>query len=87
MVTRFFKALMAGKSLTNVAAWKNAQTAVNSVTVVLTFVLYLVRDKFEMTEEDIKLFAGVVVTLVGLFNTYLINATSEKVGIPQGGNE
>ncbi len=84
MVTKFFKALMAGKSLSKAEEWKNVQTAVNSVTVILTFLLYLFKDKVSMTEGDIELLAGVIVTLVGLFNTYLVNATSKKVGFPQG---
>lgn len=87
MVTKFFSALMAGKSLGNLSTWKNTQTAVNAVTVVLTFLLYMFKDKIDMSVEDVEKLAAVVVTIVGLFNTYLINATSEKVGIPKGGEE
>ena len=74
------KALKAGSSLANPATWKNAQTAANAIAVLVVFVLSFF--SIDMAEKDIISLSGVIVTLVGLFNAYVTNATSKKVGLP-----
>lgn len=75
------KALKAGESLKSAKAWKNRQTAMNAITVILVFVVSFFPDTIKIPEENVIEIAGVIVSVVGLINTYFVNATSKKVGV------
>ncbi len=75
------KALKAGESLKNMETWKNRQTAMNAVTVLIVFIVSFFPDTVKVTEEQATEISGAIVTIVGLVNVYFVNATSKKVGV------
>lgn len=83
-ITDMFKVLRVGERLTKAETWKNRQTLINVLSTALGLVVVFFPDLVNVSEEDIISVATGIAVVVGAVNTYLINATSKKVGIPQG---
>jgi hypothetical protein len=81
-VRKAFVAMKAGERLSHAAAWKKTQTAVNSVTAILALLVTFLPEQYNIATDDITVVAGIVVSIVTLFNTYVTTATSRKVGFP-----
>lgn len=82
IVKQFFEALMAGKRLSNAAAWKNAQNAINLLAVIIGFAVSFLPEQFAFGESDITALATAAAIIgAAIVNGYLTVATSKKVGI------
>ncbi len=77
LVLHGFDALKAGKSLNNVAAWKNVQV-VGSLLAALLGIAASLGYNFGLTDQQIY---GLAAGIAALVNGYLTLATSKKVGI------
>lgn len=72
-------ALKAGEELKNPAVWKNRQSLMNIFLVILGVVPVFI--DINITDAELNSIAFGLVTLVGVINTYITNATSKKVGL------
>lgn len=80
---KYFEALQAGRELSNPATWKNRQTTINLLVVVLGVIAAIARalGAFDVSDELIAEVSVIVAALLGLANAYLVPATSKKVGL------
>lgn len=74
-------ALNRGEELTHAELWKDRQTAVNTL-VALLGALAVFLPPGTLSHDDVLALAGGAAALGGLFNAYLTNATSARVGLP-----
>ena len=74
------KAVNAGEMLKDPAVWKNRQMTMNLVGIIVGIIPQFV-DNVELTQADANAISYGVTVLLGVVNTYLTAATSEKVGI------
>jgi len=74
------KAIQAGESLKDPAAWKNKQQLMNALTIILGVVPTFI--DIDLAEADINAISYGVATGVAVVNLYLTAATSTKVGLP-----
>ena len=72
-------AVKAGECLKNPATWKNNTMLMNTLVVIIGSIPTFI--EFPMTDGQINSIAYGVVTVVGLYNTYIHAATSTKVGL------
>jgi hypothetical protein len=72
----WWQVLYKGYELSNAAAWKNVQNAIN----VIAGILFIVVQSYQLPidKDMVNLLAGGIVALVNIFLTV---ATSEKVGL------
>ena len=77
LVLHGFDALKAGKSLNNVAAWKNVQV-IGSFLAALLGIAASLGYNFGLTDQQIY---GLAAGIAALVNGYLTLATSKKVGL------
>ncbi len=73
------RVLRAGESLKNPAAWKDTQMTMNAVLVILGAIPQFV--DISVTDSQLNAISYGVVALLGVLNTYLTAATSDKVGV------
>lgn len=73
------KAVKAGESLKDPAAWKNKQILMNALLIIIGVISKFI--KIELSEAEINSISFGFVTLAGVVNTYLTAATSDKVGV------
>lgn len=73
------KALKAGESLKDPATWKNRQLLMNILSILVATGLKFAG--LAIPEADINAIIYGIVILITTINTYLIPATSEKVGV------
>jgi hypothetical protein len=83
MIVKIFDAMRAGRELSNPAAWKNRQTTINLLVVLLSAAAYLINilSGKAIPDEVVKGAAEVIAIILGLVNAYLTTATSKKVGL------
>jgi hypothetical protein len=77
------KALQAGEELKNPATWKNRQTTVSLLLVLLGLGSNIAKSFFNIDLPDsvIADIAEMLAIILGLANAYFVNATSKKVGV------
>lgn len=83
MIGKIFEAVQAGKELSNPEIWKNRQTTMNMLVVLLSGSAYLASLLGGVTvPQDVVTGAAEAIAIVlGLINAYLTTATSKKVGL------
>ena len=84
LLMSFFQVLKAGEQLSDVVFWKNTQSIVGSITVILGFVVMLLRmwrPDIIVPDDVLAEWALGIATVLGGFNKFLTLATSKKVGI------
>jgi hypothetical protein len=76
----WWQVLYKGYALSNAAAWKNVQNAIN----VIAGILFVIVQSYNLPidKDMVNLLAGGIVAIVNIFLTV---ATSEKVGFNIGG--
>lgn len=77
------KALEVGEELKNPEQWKNKQdtaTKVSAVIAAIITVAKLAGYDLPVDDEQLVVIVGVVASILGLANSYMIKATSKKVG-------
>lgn len=79
------RVLRAGESLKNPAAWKDTQMTMNAVLVILGAIPQFV--DINVTDSQLNAISYGVVAFLGVLNTYLTAATSNKVGLPAKGKD
>jgi uncharacterized membrane protein len=80
MLIKAWKAMRAGEILANPEKWKNRQALINALAAILSFGVLVT--PLDIEPQDIILLAGALATILGLVNSYMTVATSEKVGLP-----
>ncbi|UOA07794.1 hypothetical protein [Methylobacter sp. S3L5C] len=73
------RALQAGESLADPAAWKNKQLCVNAILAILYLLVKFL--PVELSPDDLDAIASSIALIGGLINSYLTVATSDKVGL------
>lgn len=89
MFTEFIEVLKKGNILKNPETWKNRQLVVNSIGVIIGFLLAaanLVGYKVTLDAESIASIGGAVWAIVSLFNSWVTVASTDKIGLPNNGN-
>jgi hypothetical protein len=88
MLTEFIEVLRKGNVLKNPETWKNRQLVVNSLGVIVGFVV-AVANAFGLPvlldPESIAAVGGTVWAIVSLFNNWATVATTEKIGLSNPG--
>lgn len=74
------RVLRAGESLKDPKGWKEKQMVFNAVLVILGAIPQFIN--IDVSESDLNAISYGVATAMGLLNTYLTVATSDKVGLP-----
>jgi hypothetical protein len=77
----WWQVIYKGYELSNAAAWKHVQNAINVVAGILFFVVQ--NYQLPIDKDMVNLLAGGIVAVV---NIILTIATSKKVGLPTGGD-
>lgn len=76
-------ALQKGKVIANASSWKNGQITVNILSGFLAALLAVGSNfglQLSLTEEETTMIAGIIVSLMGAYNTGVTLISSEKVG-------
>lgn len=87
MLIDLFRALQAGKELTNAATWKKTQLWTSNLTVLLGCAVSLAAalgHPLPIGPEQITALVSGLAVLVGLFNSYATVATTTRLGLPPG---
>jgi hypothetical protein len=85
MFTDVIEVLRKGNILKNPETWKNRQLAVNSIGVIVGFVVAIsnmMGYKVFLDAESIASIGGTVWALVSMFNSWVTVASTEKIGLP-----
>jgi hypothetical protein len=85
MLTEFIEVLRKGNILKNPETWKNRQLVVNSIGVIVGFVVAVANAfglPLMLDPESIAAIGGAVWAIVSLFNNWATIATTTKIGLP-----
>lgn len=77
-ISKAFTALKAGESLANPATWKSVQLLGNALTVVLTFGVLFIPQKYAVSQEQVNGIVAGIVSFAGVWNSYFTKATTTK---------
>lgn len=73
------RVLRAGESLKDPKGWKEKQIVFNAVLIILGAIPQFIN--IDVSESDLNAISYGIATVMGLLNTYLTAATSDKVGM------
>lgn len=87
-IKMFWRALHAGEQLSNSATWKNRQSAVSAIIVLLGIIApWMGKMGITISADDLAAIAGGIAAIGGMLNMAAVAATSRKVGLPTGNRD
>lgn len=84
MLAEFTNALKAGEEISNPTVWKDRQKLVSNIIVIVGFVIVLLPMfgiNVKISSDEIVQISGAIASIVGIANSYLVIATSKKMGL------
>jgi len=87
MIIDLFRALQAGKELSNATTWKTAQLLASNLTILLSAgvgIAAALGHPVPLSGEQITTLVSALAVLVGLFNSYTTVATTTRLGVSPG---
>jgi hypothetical protein len=93
LISSFFEAFKAGKSLADSVTWKNRAILGNVLVSFFSAIVAIARGvgyDVQIDDPTLQAFAGGIVAFVGISNAVLHVVTSDKVGLPsvsEGGGD
>jgi hypothetical protein len=85
-IRKIMKAMEVGEELKDPAKWKNTQDTATLVSVIIAAIISVAKlagYELPINDDQLVVIAGIVASCLGLANSYLIKATSRKVGLKQ----
>jgi hypothetical protein len=84
MIIDLFRALQAGKELSNAETWKRVQLWSSNLTILLgagVSIAAALGHPIPITPEQINTLISAIIVVVGVFNSYAIVATTKRIGV------
>lgn len=84
MIIDLFRAMQAGEALANAKTWKQAQLWTSNLTILLSAAVSIAAafgHPVPLTPEQITTVVSALAVLVGVFQSYVTVATTEKLGV------
>jgi len=84
LIMPLMSALAAGQELKDPAKWKRGQNLVNSVALIITGIVAIIRynwPEFMATDEQIIEWASIGAAILAAINGYITTATTKKIGV------